>query len=173
VRYQWGWLPLKAGREAGSPLELAERPLIVDHGSANGIRHLFSVEGVKYTTARAVAERVVDQVARDLGAGAAACRTAETRLVESKAAVDLYSDGAMNRATILRAIREEMALKLSDIVLRRYDGGVLPALPRRLVAEVAEVASSELGWTAEQQLSEIEEVLRQANSAPTVMEPTG
>jgi len=120
-----------------------------------------------------VAERVVDQVARDLGAGAAACRTAETRLVESKAALDLYSDGAMNRATILRAIREEMALKLSDIVLRRYDGGVLPALPRRLVAEVAEVASSELGWTAEQQLSEIEEVLRQANSAPTVMEPTG
>lgn len=173
VRYQWGWLPLKAGREAGSPLELAERPLIVDHGSANGIRHLFSVEGVKYTTARAVAERVVDQVARDLGAGAAACRTAETRLVESKAAVDLYSDGAMNRATILRAIREEMALKLSDIVLRRYDGGVLPALPRGLVAEVAEVASSELGWTAQQQLSEIEEVLRQANSVPTVMEPTG
>jgi len=173
VRYQWGWLPLKAGREAGSPLELAERPFIVDHGSGNGIRHLFSVEGVKYTTARAVAERVVDQVARDLGAGAAACRTAETRLVESKAALDLHSDGTMNRATILRAIREEMALKLSDIVLRRYDGGVLPALPRRLVAEVAEVAGSELGWTAQQQLSEIEEVLRQANSVPTVMEPTG
>jgi glycerol-3-phosphate dehydrogenase len=173
VRYQWGWLPLKAGREAGSPLELAERPLIVDHGSANGIRHLFSVEGVKYTTARAVAERVVDQVARDLGASAAACRTAETRLVESKAALDLYSDGAMNRATILHVIREEMALKLSDIVLRRYDGAVLPALPRKLAAEVAEVASSELGWTAQQQLSEIEEVLRQANSVPTVMEPTG
>jgi glycerol-3-phosphate dehydrogenase len=173
VRYQWGWLPLKAGREAGSPLDLADRPLIVDHGLANGVRHLFSVEAVKYTTARAVAERVVNQVARDLEAGGATCRTATTKLVESKAALDLYSDGAMNQAAILRAIREEMALKLSDIVLRRYDAGVWPAVSRRLVAEVAEVAASELGWTAQQQLSEIEEVLRQMTSLPTVMEPTG
>src|SRR5918994_1064126 len=62
VDYQWGWLPLKNGKERGRPDALAERTRITDHGSANGARYLISVEGVKFTTARRVVEQAIDRV---------------------------------------------------------------------------------------------------------------
>jgi glycerol-3-phosphate dehydrogenase len=51
-----GWLPAVSD---GSPVP-ASRPVIHDHGSGGGPRGLFSVSGVKLTTARAVAERTLD-----------------------------------------------------------------------------------------------------------------
>src|SRR6185436_5465868 len=73
---QWGWLRLKGHIERGRSMALAERPRIINHGSTtDGVRHLFSVEPVKYTTARSVAERVVDWVFRDLRRTVPACRT--------------------------------------------------------------------------------------------------
>ena len=67
VGCQWGWLRVKGSTERGRRMGLAERPRIINHGATNGVRHLFSVEPVKYTTARSVAQRVVDWVFRDLG----------------------------------------------------------------------------------------------------------
>jgi glycerol-3-phosphate dehydrogenase len=51
-----GWIPAAAD---GSPVP-ASRPVIHDHGSGGGPRGLFSVSGIKLTTARAVAERTLD-----------------------------------------------------------------------------------------------------------------
>lgn len=51
----WGRLPAVA---EGS-VELASRPVIVDHGRHGGPRGLVSISGVKLTTARAVAERTL------------------------------------------------------------------------------------------------------------------
>lgn len=65
VRRQWGRLPLKAGVEPGRPQALAERARVVNHRESDGRHGLFSVEGTKYTTARRVAERVVDAICRD------------------------------------------------------------------------------------------------------------
>lgn len=67
-----GLLPARGG----DPLALETSPRIVDGRSA-GAEGLFSVTGVKYTTARAVAEATVDRVVRSLGREAPACRTAE------------------------------------------------------------------------------------------------
>ena len=50
-----------------------------DHGR-DGMEGLFSVAGAKYTTARAVAEQVVDRVLRTIPGSWAPCRTASTPL---------------------------------------------------------------------------------------------
>jgi glycerol-3-phosphate dehydrogenase len=53
-----GWLPARAD---GSP-EPASRPVFHDHGAAGGPEGLFSVSGVKLTTARAVAEKTLGRI---------------------------------------------------------------------------------------------------------------
>jgi glycerol-3-phosphate dehydrogenase len=171
VRYQWGWLPLKAGRESGSPHSLADRPIITDHRRSDGIAHLFSVEGVKYTTARRVAERVVDQIFRDLGRTSPPCRTAAVPLEGSGEPVSFDSDGAMGKSNIVGAIRDEMAVKLSDIVFRRSNLGALSRLQRSTLAEIAGIAGAELGWSVRRREAEVNEVLRQAAVPNAVMEP--
>jgi glycerol-3-phosphate dehydrogenase len=53
-----GWLPARA---EGSPVP-ASRPVLHDHGAAGGPEGLFSLSGVKLTTARAVAEKTLAKV---------------------------------------------------------------------------------------------------------------
>ncbi|HEX5574668.1 MAG TPA: FAD-dependent oxidoreductase [Gemmatimonadales bacterium] len=173
VRYQWGWLPLKGGREAGPPQGLADRPIILNHGRSDGVAHLFSVEGVKYTTARRVAERVVDQIFRDLRRASPPCRTAEEPLEESSRAAFFDPDGAMEKSSILGAVRNEMAVKLSDIVFRRSNLGGIPRLQRSALDKIAGISGTELGWSVSRREAEIDEVLRQAAVPHAVMEPVG
>lgn len=54
VRVDHGIMPATASEE----LQLASRPLVVDHGNA-GVKGLYTVWGIKYTTARDVARRVI------------------------------------------------------------------------------------------------------------------
>jgi glycerol-3-phosphate dehydrogenase len=64
VGRQWGRLPLEAGTGHRGGV-LADRPLL--YGPADtGLTNLRGVETVKYTTARGVAERVIDGVAARL-----------------------------------------------------------------------------------------------------------
>jgi glycerol-3-phosphate dehydrogenase len=64
---------------SGADVRLEGHDQIRDHAS-DGADGLFTVAGVKYTTARAVAERVVDRLMRRLGRDSVACRTATTIL---------------------------------------------------------------------------------------------
>jgi glycerol-3-phosphate dehydrogenase len=157
VRHQWGWLPLKAGTEPGRPDALAERPRVLDHGR-DGVRHLFSMEGVKYTTARRVAERAIDRIFDSLGRRSPACLTST---------LPLDTGG---RPDISQAIREEMAIKLSDIVFRRTTLGESPGPDRSAVETAARIAGVELGWSAARQEAEIEDVIRQTGMPGTPVE---
>ena len=149
IRHHWGWLPLKAGREPGRPDSLAERPRVIDHGRTGEVGHLFSMEGVKYTTARAVAEHAVDRLVTSLRWKAAPCRTGITPL------------NVGSEPDVLNAVREEMALKLSDIVFRRTSLGDPPGPERQAVVGAARIAGSELGWDAARQDAEVDQVMRQ------------
>ncbi len=172
VRCQWGWLPLKGGNEPGRPDALAERPRIADHGR-QGVRHLLSVEGVKYTTARLVAEQAVDRVFASLDRTSPTCRTAELRLpgAEDRAAVE---PGAMPaREAIVQAVREEMAVTLTDIVFRRTALGAIPGPDRAAVEAAARVAGPELGWDSLRQEVEIDAVLRQTGAPGPTLEAVG
>jgi glycerol-3-phosphate dehydrogenase len=64
---------------AGGGVGLRGREVIQDH-AANGVSGLISIAGTKYTTARGVAERVVDRVFERLGRRAAPCRTGDVPL---------------------------------------------------------------------------------------------
>jgi glycerol-3-phosphate dehydrogenase len=173
VRCHWGWLPLKAGNEPGRPDALAERPRVVDHGRTHGLRHLISVEGVKYTTARRVAERAVDRVFRSLGRMSPSCRTAEVRLPGAETKVSLEPGAEAARAEIVRAVREEMAVNLGDIVFRRTALGAAPGPERATAVEAARVAGEELGWDRSRQEAEVDAVMRQAGVPGPAMETVG
>jgi glycerol-3-phosphate dehydrogenase len=99
-----------------------------------------SLLGVKYTTARAGAEKAVDLALARLGRRAVRCRTALTPLAEARPLA------GTRREQALRAVREEMALHLSDAVLRRLDlGGAGP--PESSSLEVVRLTmAEELGW---------------------------
>ena len=158
LRHQWGWLPLKGGIEAGRPDALAERARIIDHGAVDGVRGLFSVEGVKFTTARRVAERAVDLVYGALQRKSPRCRTSET----------LLDQGV--EPDVRHAVREEMAIKLADVMFRRTTLGHPPGPDRPLAEATARVAGAELGWDAARREREIEDVMRQLSTAGAVME---
>ena len=162
VGYQWGWLPLKAGRERGRPDALADRPRVLEHRAAGGVSNMFSVEGVKFTTARSVAEDVTDRVMAALGRAPVPCRTAEARVDEG----DVLE--ATLEARVGRAVRDEMAVRLSD-VLRRTSPG--PHAEVHDLAAVAGLAAAELGWTDQRKDAEIDAVKRGMRTAGSVPEP--
>jgi glycerol-3-phosphate dehydrogenase len=107
------------------------------------------VEGVKYTTARRVAEHAIDAVFAGLGWNSPQCRTSETPL-------ELGPE-----PDVLNAVREEMAITLSDIVFRRTSLGALPGPDRSVVVRAAEIAGAELGWDTTRQNAEIDSVMQQ------------
>lgn len=160
IRVQWGRLPLKAGLEPGKPEALADRPRFTDHGAAAGVAHLFSVEGVKLTTARQVAEQVVDRVMADLGLPDPGCRTGREELVF-----------AVPSSDVRRAVQEESAVHLADVVYRRTNLGAAPGPDREAVTAAAAVAGAELGWDAAQREGEIDDVMRQARNPERPLEP--
>jgi glycerol-3-phosphate dehydrogenase len=161
---QWGWLPLKGSDEPGRPTALAERPRVIERPGE--ICNLLSVEGVKYTTARRVAQDVVDRVFRDLGSTSPPCRTAEVRLQGAGAEAPLSLEGPSVEAEVLRGVRSEMAVKLSDIVFRRSALGTAGRLSRPRVAEIAQLAGAALGWNAMQQQAEVDGVMQGATVVP-------
>ncbi len=158
ARVQFGRLPLKAGAEPGRRDALADRPRVLDHG-ADGVRHLFSVEGVKYTTARRVAQAAVDRILLDLDLRDPGCRTADLPLA---GAYPVPAADPRLPARIREAVREEMALTLADVVFRRTGMAEPPGPSRDAVVAAAAVAGAELGWNGATQAAEIEDVMRRA-----------
>lgn len=61
-----GRLPLRDGYQRGNPRALATQGRVLDHGREQAAG-LYSIVGVKLTTARLLAERAVDQAAHQLG----------------------------------------------------------------------------------------------------------
>jgi len=134
----------------GSASGLSTRPRLHDHEAEDGLPGLVSVQGVKYTTARLVAERAVDLVARRLGRRTPACRTAATVLSRARPLAGPLEDRARE------AVRDEMALTLADAVLRRLDLGTAGPPPPGDVETVSRSMATGLGWDAGRQQAERE-----------------
>lgn len=153
---QWGRLPLKAGLESGPSTALAERPRVSGR-SGTGPANLLTVEAVKYTTARAVAQDVVDVVLACMGLQPRACRTAETALVGAELS---QGDRPPLAQRILQAAREEMAVTLDDVVYRRTELGDPPGPGREAIGRAARIVGDALGWDEERRAAEEASVLR-------------
>ena len=156
VGRQVGRLPLKAGVEPGPAFALAERPRL--HGrEVPGPSNLLTVEAVKYTTARRVARHVVDAVLASLGLEPRACRTSETPLAGG--AVSAGAQVPLEQR-VWRAVTEEMAATLSDVVFRRTELGDPPGPDEDGVRLAARVAGDALGWDERRRSEEEAAVLR-------------
>lgn len=195
-----GLLPAAAG--AGGHGRLLKNSLILDHRS-DGVEGLMTVLGVRYTTARATARRVVDRAFRTLGRPMVPCRTETTPLVggEISSFADFEREAAsapapgfstddrrrlvrcygtaypailrlamvdpglaaplsascpVTRAEILHAARHEMAVHLSDAVIRRTDAGSAGHPGPDALRSAAEVMAAELRWDASRTQAEID-----------------
>jgi glycerol-3-phosphate dehydrogenase len=126
----------------GSARGLLARGRIVDHEAEDGVPGLCSVRSVKYTTARASAQAAIDLVRRRLARAAASCRTATTVLPRARPLEGPLAE----RARI--AARDEMALHLTDAVLRRLDLGTMGLPAAADVDTVAGAMASALAWDA-------------------------
>ncbi|CAN5883686.1 glycerol-3-phosphate dehydrogenase/oxidase [soil metagenome] len=194
---------------AGQPPDLLAAPAIHDH-ERDGAPGAMTVIGVKYTTARGVAERTVDAAARRLGRRLRRSSTAVTILpgagmadheglaIETarRAGLDLppnvlerlsrlYAEQSADivrlmidrpalreplgdaagatAAEIVHAIHQEMAIHLSDIVVRRIGLGSTGHPGAAVLSRSAEIAAAELGWAEERKVKEaaaVEEIYR-------------
>jgi len=195
---------LPAEDDAGH--DLLKESVVRDH-RGDGVPGLMTVLGVRYTTARATAERATDLALSILDRNAPPCRTATTPLTGGaipnwdaflRAAIDdrhsalpghtrerlartygsehndiirslhetpvfamPLSDGCpVTRGELLHATQQEMAVRLSDAVLRRTEAGSDGHPGAKALQAAAQVMGDELGWSADDRAREIQDVER-------------
>lgn len=199
--FHGGLLPMDGN--SGSNVRLTKKYRIRDH-IEDGIEGLISVIGVKYTTARAVAEETVDLVFRKLGRKASRCLTEVTPVnggyierftdflaketekksqeLDAKVIRHLvYNYGSeysevlryldenpdlgktvndtfqVIKAEALHGVREEMAQKLADVILRRTELGSADNPGDKALKTCALIMARELGWNETRIQRELDE----------------
>ncbi|MBI1871714.1 MAG: glycerol-3-phosphate dehydrogenase/oxidase [Chlamydiae bacterium] len=171
---------------------------IIDH-RVDGIKGLISVMGVKYTTARDVAKKVVDHVFECWGEKPPKSLSAFTRIeggdiekfedfltgeikkrsfgldtslisslvfnygsiyhkVLSLLGGETMGHDGLLKAQVLYSVREEMAQKLSDVVLRRTELGSAGKPTDHVLKVCAETMGQELKWNFEKIETELQEM---------------
>jgi len=213
IAVQRGILP--AGPPAGaSDIHLVRRGHVFDHGREQGVEGLLTAVGVKYTTARHVAEQVVDRALAKLGRSPQPCATHVTPLFGG--AIDRFADFSQRQeldrpaelaprvirqlvssygaaytdvlaiireqpelaqslgasapvigAEVVHAVRQEMAVHLTDVVLRRVGVGLPGELEPAALRRCAEIMARELSWSPARRAREVEAVLSTVASVAT------
>ena len=184
-------------------VELSKKYKILDHRDL-GMEGILSVMGVKYTSARLVAEKVVDKIFAAKTKTTPKSFTAVTpihggkierfesfvraevgrqqsALMESTVRRLIYNYGsaytevlkyldrggeyetfnedlAVLRAETLYGVRDEMAQKLSDVILRRTELGTAGYPGVKPLKVCADIMSAELAWSPSKTLQELQEV---------------
>ena len=121
--------------------------LIVDHELTQARKGLISVVGVKWTTARLVSESVMSLIAQKLQIP----RPESTLLLATKKHAEIpleiasSSDDDIVKFCLLH-LRETMALKLADILLRRTDDFILGRLTNHQIALIGQTMADSLKW---------------------------
>ncbi|MCP4423578.1 MAG: glycerol-3-phosphate dehydrogenase/oxidase [Chloroflexi bacterium] len=185
-------------------LSYGKRSIIIDHAKDHRVNGLISLIGVRFTTARGIAEKTVNLVFEKLGKRGGKSATAVTPLHggdfdtfdqllsqaererPSALPAELMPELLQNygaaykpvlkyanenpalaapvgattvlKAEVVHAIRDEVAQKLSDIVLRRTDLGAGEYPGETAVQTCADLMAAELGWDERRTQQEIAEV---------------
>lgn len=146
-----GLIPADVDDDRSSPRRQT-RGTLIDHRAADGVGGLISSVGVKYTTARLIAERMVGLAQAQLGKGRSPEEGARLSFgtplpVVGLAEVDPDDAGALSER-IGTAMRAEMALNLEDVLRRRSrlaESGALRGAEGAARRAVAEAAAAALG----------------------------
>jgi glycerol-3-phosphate dehydrogenase len=86
----WGFLPVNKADANKEHVNLTRDGVVIDHQKKNGLSGLISVLGVKYTTARVVAEQAMDLAVNQLGMKTKKCQTHTTPVSGGK--IDDFGD---------------------------------------------------------------------------------
>jgi glycerol-3-phosphate dehydrogenase len=121
-RVHWGLLPAAKSNSD----DLASRPVILHHGDQGGPEGLFSVSGVKFTTARLVAEQTLSLIQRFRGRGLPDPISTPRPPATRWPTLDDVIEGQAGTNDALRSRLEELAelesaITTEDILLRRTD----------------------------------------------------
>ncbi|MGB5657963.1 MAG: FAD-dependent oxidoreductase [Thermoanaerobaculia bacterium] len=121
-RVHWGLLPAAKSNSDN----LASRPMILHHGDHGGPEGLFSVSGVKFTTARLVAEQTLKAVQRFRDLGLPELASTPRPEATQWPTLDDVIEGQAGTNDALRSRFEELAkfesaITTEDILLRRTD----------------------------------------------------
>ena len=174
VLYCYGGLtPAEEGTRRGQ-VKRARHGEIIDHLRDDSVDGLITLIGVKFTTARLVAERAVDLALKKLGRDGFVCQTANELLVgatEGDAVSDHFwaqeddNAGCIDmdgfESMIRDAVRNQMAMKISDIIDRRTDLAEMGHVTRDILKICANTIGSEQDWTANRRQAELEQALKQ------------
>ena len=150
-----GVLPAKSDRIDDAGKNVLGSFKIVDHAD-EGVEGMLTVLGVKYTTARDVAERTVDLALKKLARPHRKSGTAATILPRAEE----RGGGDLTEARIEHAVREEMAMTLEDLLLRRLESGVLGCPDRGSLENCAKIMGADLEWDEPRMAEEIQKVER-------------
>lgn len=142
VRVFAGLLPV---REPGTA-RLSVRPMIHDHGLDGGPQGLVSVSGVKFTTARLVAEKTLEALAGDFGRLPVKSESSRPRTRRTGVELPLSEELGDQEIRMLRDIvHEESVVKIDDLLFRRLDwatAGRNPDALRRSISEAIRVSDA-------------------------------
>ena len=133
---------LQANRERPSSRSREFR--MVQHGD-----NFLSVAGGKYTTFRAIAERVVGKLFRLLSRQSPACTTADTPLVPRRTidrGVPLSNLPDVFAGDIIRACEEELAMTVTDVMRRRTTLALGAHGDPGTAENVSRIMAEQLGW---------------------------
>jgi glycerol-3-phosphate dehydrogenase len=162
VAVKCGLLPEEKRAAGGQDVVLQKHVRIVDHQSRDGISGLVSVVGVKWTTARIVAEQCVQLICEKLKHRPTACAEPDRQLVSAEtrnapaAGTDLGGDVRVRGEDIAFAASHEMAVNLTDAIFRRTALGLSRGLDGRVIAQCAELMRGELKWSEAETHRQIE-----------------
>lgn len=136
---------------------------LIDHAAADGVPGLISAIGVKYTTARLIAERAVDLAVAQIGHGPT---PPSVSLTTPLPAIGLApcdpDDSASLTARVRTAVRDEMAQTLADLVLRRTDLAETGRLGGGRLGAAATAMAHEMDWSdarKQQETTAVQQIL--------------
>ncbi len=158
-----GLLPEQDGVRVTDDVKLQRHARIVDHEREDGIAGLVSIVGVKWTTARLVAQQAVGGICGKLLRADAAGLEPRTQFTsplsaKMKGADDtpLVDDCTASEQAFSQAAGNEMAVHLADAVLRRTDLWLSRSLTPEVLWRAAAAMAAVHGWSATQIQTEVD-----------------
>jgi len=161
-----GIRPLADSDRDQKPSDISREHKITQNGAG-----MMTVSGGKLTTYRAMAEQIVDQVELELGRNPSPCKTSEVELPGKDRAERISEIAAADQslgepplpelpypaAELRYAIENEMALTLSDLLMRRTRLAFeLPDHGVGVAARIAEVVAPSARWSEYSKRAQIE-----------------
>ena len=156
-----GLLPATRGAD------LIKHSLIHDH-AADGLDGLLTIVGVRYTTARATAAAAAERVAAKLGRPSGPHTPTVAPILDPlpqsvltltreapTLATPLSGTCSVTRAHIVHAVRHEMAIHLTDALLRRTDAGTAGHPGIEAIEAAAAVMAEECRWPSSRVAEEV------------------